>query len=101
MTSLKSINVDQAVKLRRSGLPWCDVAEKCDSTIYLLLRALSKAGIARDNLYNSPKRKIDKVLSDCELNRMKRLKEAGATWKELGRITGIDWGKLKRYVERN
>lgn len=100
MTSLVPVDTDLAVRLRGAGLPWHEVAEKCGTTLHFVRRALVKAGIDRDSRYQSHKRKkLKDLLSECELARMKRLKAAGATWKELGRITGIDHRKLERYVK--
>ncbi len=102
MTSLVGVDTDLAMDLRPKGLPWHAVAAQCDSTMHLVRRALAKAGYKLDKRYQSLVRKCRKeLLSVCELERMKRLKAAGATWKELGRLTGIDAGKLERYVKRN
>lgn len=99
MTSLVPVDTDLAVRLRRAGLPWHEVAEKCGTTLHLVRRALAKAGIDRDSRYQSPTRKPKGLLSSFQLARMKRLKAAGATWKELGRITGIDPRRLENYVK--
>ena len=100
MTSLVAVDTDLAVRLRGAGLPWHEVADKCGTTLHLVRRALAKAGIDRDSRYQSYKRKKPKdLLSPYQLTRMKRLKAAGATWKELGRITGIDPRRLENYVK--
>lgn len=99
MTSLAPVDTDLAIRLRGAGLPWHEVAEKCGTTLHLVRRALAKAGVIPDGYYQSPKRKPKGLLSGYELNRMKRLKAAGATWKELGRITGIDPRRLENYVK--
>lgn len=102
MTSLEVIDTDLAMDLRAKGLPWHAVAEGCSSTMHLVRRALAAAGYKHDKRYQSLVRRCRTgLLTACELDRMKRLKAAGATWKELGRITGIDAGKLERYVKRN
>ena len=94
-----NIDTDRAIDLRNSGLPWHAVATRCGSTVHLIRRALAAAGYKRDKRYQSPLRKSTGLLPSYELARMKRLKAAGATWKELGRITGIDFRKLERYVK--
>ncbi len=102
MTSLADIDTDLAMDLRAKGLPWHAVATRCDSTMHLIRRALAKAGYKFDDRYQSLVRKCRKeLLSAHELDRMKRLKAAGATWKELGKITGINYGRLERYVKCN
>ncbi len=102
VTSLVEVDTDLAMDLRAKGLPWHAVASQCESTMHLVRRALAAEGYNLDKRYQSLVRKCRKeLLSACELERMKRLKAAGASWKELGRITGIDAGKLERYVKRN
>lgn len=101
MTSLIEIDVDLAMDLRAKGLPWHAVATQLESTMHLIRRALVAAGYT-DKRYQSLVRKCRKeLLSASELDRMKRLKAAGATWKELGKITGINYGRLERYVKCN
>lgn len=100
MTSLVQVDTDLGMRLRDEGLPWHAVAEACGSTMHLLRRALAAAGYKHDKRYQSLVRKCRKeLLTGHQLDRMKRLKAAGATWKELGRITGIDPGRLERYVK--
>lgn len=99
MTSLKPINTAKAASLRDGGLPWSRVAELLDSTVFLVRRALADAGYKRDKRYQTDKRKP--LMTERQLVRVTRLREAGATWKELSRITGIDARKLERYVKRN
>jgi hypothetical protein len=95
-----NIDTGRAISLRDSGLPWHAVATQCNSTVHLVRRALAAAGYKHDKRYLSLVRRCRKeLLSAHELDRMKRLKAAGATWKELGRITGIDCRKLERYVK--
>jgi len=98
MTSLIEINTDRTIELRESGLPWHAVAKRCKSTVYLVRSALGAVGYNQCKRYQTTTVYDSKLLSVYQLARMKRLKEAGATWKELGRITGIDPGKLQRYV---
>lgn len=100
MTSHAVIDTELAIDLRKRGLPWYVVAEHCKSTIYLVRRALSAAGITHWKRYQTGER-YNRLLTPHALSRVKRLKAAGATWKELGRITGIDPGKLQRYVNRH
>lgn len=100
MTSLIPIDTDLAMELRAKGLPWHAVASACNTTMHLIRRALAAAGYKHDKRYQSLVRKCRKeLLTGHQLDRMKRLKAAGATWKELGRITGIDPGRLERYVK--
>lgn len=101
MTSLEIVDTDLAMDLRAKGLPWHAVAEGCGSTMHLVRRALVAAGYKHDKRYQSLARFCPGLVSDTELARIKRLKAAGATWKELGRITGIDYAKLERYVKRH
>lgn len=102
MTSLVEIDTDLAIDLRERGLPWHAVATQCGSTMHLIRRALAAAGYTHDKRYQSLVRRCrTQLLTACELDRIKRLKAAGATWKELDRITGIDAGRLERYVKRN
>jgi hypothetical protein len=98
VTSLVEINTDRAIELRESGFPWRVVATRCKSTVYLVRSALGKVGYNQCKRYQTTTRYDSKLLSTYQLARMKRLKEAGATWKELGRITNIDPGKLQRHV---
>jgi hypothetical protein len=98
MTSLVEIDTDRAIELRESGLPWHTVAARCKSTVYLVRTALGAVGYNPCKRYQTMTRYDSKLLSPYQLARMKRLKVAGATWKELGRIIGIDAGKLERYV---
>lgn len=100
MTSLVPVNTDLAIKLREAGFPWHEVAKRCGSTFHLVRKALAKAGISTDNKrYQSPKRSNAGLLTPYQLARVQRLRAAGATWKELGRITAIDPGRLKYYVK--
>lgn len=100
MTSLVPVDVRLALRLREAGFPWQEVARRCGSTFHLVRKALAKAGVSTDNKrYRSPKRSHDGLLTPYQLVRMQRLKAAGATWKELGRITGIDPGRLKYYIK--
>lgn len=100
MTSLIPVDTRLALRLREAGFPWHEVAKRCGSTFHLIRKALAKAGIPTDNKrYQSPKRSNARLLTPYQLVRMRRLKAAGATWKELGRITGIDPGRLKYYVK--
>lgn len=99
MTSLVDIDTDRAIELRESGLPWHLVAARCKSTVYLVRSALGAVGYNQCKRYQTVTRYDSRLLSPYQLSRMKRLKLAGATWKELGRITGIDAGKLERYVK--
>lgn len=102
MTSLIAIDTDLAMELRARGLPWHAVASGCGSTMHLVRRALAAAGYKHDKRYQSLTRKCRKeLLSAHELGRIRRLKTAGATWKELGRITGIDPRRLENYVKRH
>lgn len=101
VTSLVEVDTDLAMELRGKGLPWHAIATQCDSTMHLIRRALVAAGYT-DKRYQSLVRKCRKeMLSAHELDRMKRLKAAGATWKELGRIKGIDPRRLEWYVKHN
>jgi hypothetical protein len=95
------IDTDLAIDLRARGLPWHAVATECGSTEHLVRNALAAVGYTRDKRYQSLIRRRKGLLTVCELGRIKRLKAAGATWKELGRITGIDHGVLERYVKRH
>lgn len=98
MTSLVEIDTDRAIELRESGLPWRLVAARCKSTVYLVRTALGAVGYNQCKRYQTMTRFDSKLLSPYQLARMKRLKSAGATWKELGRIMNIEHGKLERYV---
>jgi hypothetical protein len=98
VTSLKWIDTDKAVSLRNSGLPWSRVAELLGSTVFLVRRALAKAGHEFDDRYQTDK--VKPLLTTFQLDRVTRLRQAGASWKELGRMLNIDWLKLKRYVYR-
>lgn len=98
MTSLAPVNTDWAIRLRQAGHPWHEVARRCGSTLYLVRKALEKSGFTCDShRYRSRVRKPAALLTPYQLARVRRLKAAGATWKELGRLTGIDPKRLARY----
>jgi hypothetical protein len=97
MTSHAEIDTDLAIDLRKKGEPWHAVARQCGSTAYLVRKALSVAGFRWWKRYQDG----PKLLTAHKLAKVKRLKEAGATWKELGRIMGVDPVKLERYVKRH
>lgn len=100
MTSLLPVNTDLALRLREAGHPWHEVARRCGSTLYLVRKALQKSGFPCDSKrYQSRVRKPAALLTSYQLGRVRRLKAAGATWKELGRLTGIDPRRLARYVK--
>lgn len=90
-----NIDTDLAIDLRRRGLPWHEVAAQVGATVYYVRQALTEAGIRHWRRYHGG----PPLLSKHKLEKMKRLKAAGATWKELGRITGIDPTTLERYVK--
>lgn len=90
-----NIDTDLAMNLRRKGQPWHVVAAAVGSTVYFVRKALTEARIVHWRRYQS----APPLLTKFKLEKVKRLKAAGATWKELGRITGIDPGKLERYVK--
>ena len=100
MTSLIPVNTDWALRLREAGHSWNEVARRCGSTIYLVRKALEKAGlVAAGKRYRSRARKPQALLTPFQRARVRRLKAAGATWKELGRLTGVDHKRLAKYIK--
>lgn len=97
MTSHVEIDTDRAIDLRKKGESWHVVAAECGSTRYLVRKALSAVGFRWWKRYQDG----PALLTPHKLAKAKRLKEAGATWKELGRIMGVDPVKLERYVKRH
>lgn len=89
-----TIDTDLAMDLRRKGLSWRAVATEVGATIYFLKQALRRDGVRYWGRYKEG----PPLLTPHKLKKMKRLKDAGATWKELARISGIDATKLERYV---
>lgn len=96
-----SIDTDLAIDLRKKGKTWKELAAEFQTTVYLLRKELTAAGIRHWKRYTDGGRYAPKLLSNHNLQRMKRLKAAGATWKELSKLTGIDPTRLERYVNHH
>lgn len=94
MTSYTVIDTKLAMELRRLGLSWSEVAEQCGASAYLVRKALRRAGLKYWGRYQE----APPLMTQYQVKRMKRLKAAGATWKELSKITGLEHRRLERYV---
>lgn len=96
-----NIDPDLVMDMRKQGKSWNELAAEFRTSIYLLRKELTAAGKKHWKRYTDGGRFAPKLLSPHQLQRMKRLKAAGATWKELSKLTGIDPTKLERYVNHH
>lgn len=96
-----SIDLDLVMDMRKQGATWRTLAEEFRTTVYLLRKELTAAGKKHWKRYTDGGRFAPKLLSAHQLQRMKRLKAAGATWKELGKLMDIDPTRLERYVNHH
>ena len=96
-----NLDLDLAIDLRKQGKTWRELASEFNTTVYLLRKELTAAGKKHWKRYTDGGRYAPKLLTPHQLQRMKRLKEAGATWKELSKLTGIDPTRLERYVNHH
>jgi len=96
-----NIDLDLVMDMRKQGKSWGALAAEFCTTAYRLRKALTAAGKKHWKRYTDGGQYAPKLLSNHQLARMKRLKAAGATWKELGKLTSIDPVKLERYVNHH
>lgn len=93
-----NIDPDLVMDMRKQGKSWNELAAEFRTSIYLLRKELTASGKKHWKRYTDGGRYATNLLSHYQLQRMKRLKAAGATWKELSKLTGIDPIRLERYV---
>jgi len=96
-----NIDLDLVMDKRKQGKSWGALAAEFCTTAYRLRKELTAAGKKHWKRYTDGGRFAPKLLSDHQLSRMKRLKAAGATWKELSKLTSIDPTRLERYVNHH
>lgn len=96
-----NIDADLAIDMCKQGMTWKSLAAEFHTTVYLLRKELTAAGKKHWKRYTDGGRYAPKLLTPHQLQRMKRLKAAGATWKELGRLMNIDPTRLERYVNHH
>lgn len=96
-----NIDPDLVMDMRKQGKSWNELAAEFCTTVYRLRKELTAAGKQHWRRYTDGGRFSNRLLSPYQLQRMKRLKAAGATWKELSKLTGIDPTRLERYVNHH